>query len=256
MRTSALLWLRSPVESVASFCAWARRGLAGAFRLLRGRDFGARCALSGATTLNRNVLRPNVRGLMSQFSMRNVPMNPNRRTFLLFTGAAAVSRVGRGQYVLPPQPLPTERFPPSPGQLAEIRRKTASLETRLQNLRKKNIPDESLVEAEIFIKQRCGSNVSTSTSAQDSADQTLAVLDLGLARAAELDRGTSSWTTATGRVTRPFRSRVDGSAQPYIATIPGSYNRSQPGRMDVLLHGTNRRMVEVRISLANPHHQR
>jgi hypothetical protein len=71
------------------------------------------------------------------------------------------------------------------------------------------------------------------------------VLDLGLARAAELAAGTSSWTTATGRVIRAFRSRVDGSAQPYIATIPASYNRSQPGRLDVLLHGTNRRMVEV-----------
>jgi len=68
-------------------------------------------------------------------------MNPNRRTFLLFTGAAAVSRLGYGQYVLPPQPLPSERFPPSPGQLAEIRRKTALLETSLQDLRKKNIAD-------------------------------------------------------------------------------------------------------------------
>ncbi len=202
-------------------------------------------ALSGGKTLDRNVLRPNVRGLMSQFSMRNVPMNPNRRTFLLFTGAAAVSRVGRGQYVLPPQPLPDERFPPSLGQLAEIRRKIASLETRLQNLRKKNIPDDLLVEAEIFHKAAVWIERFNEYFRQDAADQTLTVLDLGLARAAELDRGTSSWTTATGRVTRAFRSRVDGSAQPYIATIPGSYNRSQPGRIDVLLHGSNRRMVEV-----------
>ena len=124
---------------------------------------------------------------MSQFSMRNVPMNPNRRTFLLFTGAAAASRVGHGQYVLPPQPLPNERFPPSPGQLAEIRRKTASLETRLQNLRKKNIPDESLVEAEIFHKAAVWIERFNEYFRQDSADQTLAVLDLGLARAAELD---------------------------------------------------------------------
>jgi hypothetical protein len=153
---------------------------------------------------------PECLGLMSQFSMRNVPMNANRRAFLLFTGAAALSRVGRSQYVLPPQPLPNERFPPSPGQLAEIRRKTASLEARLQNLRKKNIPDESLVEAEIFHKTAVWIERFNEYFRQDSADQTLAVLDLGLARAAELDRGTSSWTTATGRVTRAFRSRVDG----------------------------------------------
>jgi len=79
-------------------------------------------------------------------------MNPNRRTFLLFTGAAAASRLGYGQYVLPPQPVPSERFPPSPAQLAEIRRKTALLEASFQDLRKKNIPDDLLVEAEIFHK--------------------------------------------------------------------------------------------------------
>ena len=45
-------------------------------------------------------------------------MNPSRRTFLLFTGAAAATRFATGQYVLPPQPLPSERFPPSPEQLA------------------------------------------------------------------------------------------------------------------------------------------
>jgi dienelactone hydrolase len=172
-------------------------------------------------------------------------MNPNRRTFLLFTGAAAVSRLGYGQYVLPPQPLPSERFPPSPGPLAEIRRKTALLETSLQDLRKKNIADELLVEAEIFHKAAVWIERFNEYFRKESADQTLAVLDLGLARAAELAAGTSSWTTATGRVIRAFRSRVDGSAQPYIATIPASYNRNQPGRMDVLLHGTNRRMVEV-----------
>ena len=172
-------------------------------------------------------------------------MNPNRRTFLFFTGAAAVSRLGYGQYVLPPQPLPSERFPPSPGQLAEIRRKTALLETSLQGFRKKNIPDELLVEAEIFHKAAVWIERFNEYFRKEAPDQVLAVLDLGLARAAELDAGTSSWTTATGRVIRAFRSQVDGSAQPYIATVPTSYNRSQPGRMDVLLHGTNRRMVEV-----------
>ena len=160
-------------------------------------------------------------------------------------GAAAASRLGRGQYVLPAQPLPSERFPPSPAQLTEIRRKTELLETGLQDLRKKNIADELLVEAEIFHKAVIWIERFNEYFRKESPDQVLAVLDLGLARAAELTAGTSSWTTATGRVIRAFRSQVDGSAQPYIATIPASYNRSRPGRMDVLLHGTNRRMVEV-----------
>src|SRR6476661_2507809 len=91
---------------------------------------------------------------MAQYSMRHIgsTMKSNRRAFLIFTGAATVSRLGRSQYVLPPQPVPSERFPPSPAQLAEIRRKTTLLETSLQNLRRKNIADELLVESEIFHK--------------------------------------------------------------------------------------------------------
>src|ERR1043166_6508009 len=114
-------------------------------------------------------------------------MNPNRRTFLFFTGAAAASRLGYGQYVLPAQPVPSERFPPSPAQLAEIRRKTALLETSLQGLRKKNIADELLVEAEIFHKASVWIERFNEYFRKESADQTLALLDLGLARAAELN---------------------------------------------------------------------
>ena len=172
-------------------------------------------------------------------------MNPNRRTFLLLAGAAAASRLGRSQYVLPPQAVPPERYPPSSAQAAEIGRKIALLQDRLAELHKKNVPDESLVEAEIFHKAAVWIGRYNEYFGKDAAVQTLALLDLGLARAAELDGGISSWTSASGRVIRAYRSRVDGSAQPYIATVPASIVGGKPGRMDVLLKGTNRRMVEV-----------
>jgi dienelactone hydrolase len=172
-------------------------------------------------------------------------MNPDRRTFLLLAGAAAASRFGRSQYVLPPQNVPSERFPPSAGQAAEIGRKIALLQERLSDLRNKNVSDESVVEVEIFHKAAVWIGRFNEYFRKDAADQTLALLDIGLARAAELDAGKSSWTFATGRVIRAYRSRVDGSAQPYYATVPASYSGRPPGRLDVLLHGTNRRMVEV-----------
>jgi len=172
-------------------------------------------------------------------------MNPNRRTFLLLAGAAAASRLGRSQYVLPPQAVPSERFPPSPTQAAEMGRRMALLQERLAALRMKNVPDESLVEAEIFHKAAVWIGRYNEYFAKDAADQTLALLDIGLARATELDAGKSSWKSASGRVIRAYRSRVDGSVQPYIATVPASSIGRPPGRMDVLLHGTNRRMVEV-----------
>jgi pimeloyl-ACP methyl ester carboxylesterase len=172
-------------------------------------------------------------------------MNPNRRTFLVLAGTVAASHLGRSQYVLPPQAVPPERYPPSPAQSVEIGRKMALMQERLADLRKKNVPDESLVEAEIFHKAAVWIGRYDEYFAKDAADQTLALLDLGLARAAELDAGKSSWKSASGRVIRAYRSRVDGGAQPYIATVPGSTIGGKPGRMDVLLHGTNRRMVEV-----------
>jgi dienelactone hydrolase len=172
-------------------------------------------------------------------------MSPNRRTFLLLAGAAAASRPGRSQYVLPPQAVPPERFPPSPQQAAEIARRLAQLEERLADLRKKNVPDESVVEAEIFQKAAVFIARFNEYFRQDSAAQTIALLDLGLGRAEELAAGKASWKSATGRVIRAYRSRVDDSVQPYWATVPASYNSGRPGRMDVLLKGTNRRMVEV-----------
>ena len=134
-------------------------------------------------------------------------MNPSRRTFLLLTGAAAVSRFAPGQYVLPPQPLPSERFPPSPEQLAQIRRKTALLASRLDQLRQRNIADDLLAEVEIFHKASVWIDRFGEYFRPDDAAHSIAVLDIGLARADELDAGTSSWKTATGRVLRAFRSR-------------------------------------------------
>src|SRR5215472_2468984 len=125
-------------------------------------------------------------------------MNPDRRTFLLLAGAAAASRLVRSQYVLPPQNMPGERFPPSAGQAAEIGRKIALLQERLSDLRKKNVSDESLVEVEIFHKAAVWIGRFNEYFRKEAADQTLALLDIGLARAAELDAGKSSWTFATG----------------------------------------------------------
>jgi dienelactone hydrolase len=168
-----------------------------------------------------------------------------RRTLLLLAGAGATSPLARGQYVLPPQAPPTERFPPSPDQAAELRRKMADLEARLSTLRQSSIPDESLVEVEIFHKAAAWIGRHNEYFYKTSVPQTLALLDTGLARAAELAAGKSSWKTATGPVIRAYRSRVDGSAQPYIAYVPASYTPGKPVRLDVTLHGTNRGMVEV-----------
>src|SRR5262249_41206447 len=77
------------------------------------------------------------------------------------------------------------------------------------------------------------------------APNTIAVLDMGLARVMELESGSSTWTKSTGNVVRGFVSRIDGNVQPYGLTIPASYNGSKPMRLDVWLHGTQLELNEV-----------
>jgi predicted esterase len=168
-----------------------------------------------------------------------------RRTWLMLAGLGAAPRWSRSQYVLPPQNAPTERFRPSPEQATDITSKMAQLQERLSKLQQRGVPDEQLVEVEIFHKAATWIGHYNEYFTKNSAAQTIALLDTGLSRAQELENGKPGWLTASGPVIRAYRSRVDGSAQPYIAYVPASYDRSRPVRMDVYLHGTNRGMVEV-----------
>src|SRR5580698_674013 len=168
-----------------------------------------------------------------------------RRTWLALAGMGVAPRWARSQYALPPQPPPGEHFPPSREQADEIAKKMGQLQDSLAAFKKNNVPDERVVEVEIFHKAATWIGRHNEYFTKASVPQTIALLDTGVARAKELEAGKPGWLTATGPVIRAYRSRVDGSAQPYIAYIPASYDRSRPTRMDVFLHGTNRGMVEV-----------
>ena len=172
-------------------------------------------------------------------------MNPNRRTFLMLAGAAAASRLAPGQYVLPPQAPPKETFPPTPAQAAEINRKLASLDSALKALKANNTSDDLLVDVEIFHKAGSWIGRFGEYYGKDVISQINALLDLGLERASDLESGRTPWKTQTGPVIRAYRSRIDDSVQPYLAYVPESYRAGQPMRLDVMLHGTNRGMVEV-----------
>jgi dienelactone hydrolase len=75
----------------------------------------------------------------------------------------------------------------------------------------------------------------------DDALQTIAT---GLDRATRLARGETPWMTLSG--VRGFYSRIDGSAQPYILTMPESYDPSatRAYRLDVFMHGRDDQVLE------------
>ncbi len=70
------------------------------------------------------------------------------------------------------------------------------------------------------------------------------LLKAGEERLAELKAGRTPWRTATGNVVRGYRSRIDGSIQPYGLVIPAD-RPDQGGRLDVWLHGRSDVLTEL-----------
>jgi dienelactone hydrolase len=74
---------------------------------------------------------------------------------------------------------------------------------------------------------------------------TLDTLELGLARIKQVAEGKPAWPAAKGCIVRGYRSRIDGSVQPYALKIPESYDPKKPSRLDVILHGFGPTMNEA-----------
>ena len=72
----------------------------------------------------------------------------------------------------------------------------------------------------------------------------LQTLATGSARAGLLAKGQTPWMTESG--VRGFYSRLDGSAQPYILTMPEAYDPSvkRQYRLDIFMHGRDDTVLE------------
>src|SRR5262249_52374481 len=83
---------------------------------------------------------------------------------------------------------------------------------------------------------------------KDAAAWTLEALDRGLLRAGLCQQGEPPPLLVPGYpVVRGYRSRLDGSAQPYAVTLPAAYGREvgKKWRLDVVLHGRTAGLTEV-----------
>lgn len=66
----------------------------------------------------------------------------------------------------------------------------------------------------------------------------------GLARAQALLKGETPWTRQTGLVVRGYRSRIEGSVQPYGMVVPAN-GFDGPRRLDIWCHGRFENTVEL-----------
>lgn len=73
------------------------------------------------------------------------------------------------------------------------------------------------------------------------------VLQLGRDRAAALTAASAHWGTTAGRSIRGYRSKVDGSIQPYALSLPEAYDPQSAKRypLHVVLHGRGDTLNEV-----------
>ncbi len=73
------------------------------------------------------------------------------------------------------------------------------------------------------------------------------VLKTGLERARAMKDGKTPWTTQTGLVVRGYRSKIDGSVQPYGLVIPKDYDFAgkKAHRLDFWWHGRGETLSEV-----------
>jgi len=73
------------------------------------------------------------------------------------------------------------------------------------------------------------------------------LLKIGLQRAKELRENKPSWLVQTGYVVRGYRSKIDGSVQPYGLSVPKDYDAkgTSKHRLDFWWHGRGENLSEV-----------
>jgi pimeloyl-ACP methyl ester carboxylesterase len=140
----------------------------------------------------------------------------------------------------------------NPEDLSQIKSKTASLESLIQQLKSKHADPDMVGDVEVYAKagvilQEFPDQIFT----QKHVEHALAILDAGSDRAKELLDGKPSWTKTRKQV-HAFYSTIDGSVQPYGVTLPENYDPSKPTRLYVWLHGRQNQTTESEFLFAFP----
>ncbi len=73
------------------------------------------------------------------------------------------------------------------------------------------------------------------------------MIELGIRRAKSLQQGEVPWNQSRGLIVRAYRSRIDGSVQPYGLVIPEEMNlpSPKPVRLDTWFHGRGEKLTEL-----------
>ena len=145
---------------------------------------------------------------------------------------------GRGPAQPPPELTPEQK--------GQYQSKIGELDSIVKGLRAKKVNEDLIADVDVYAKagkwllefpQGFGNPQGITTY--------LGVLDQGLDRGHQLQKGESPWVTEKGRKVLGYYSPLDGSVQPMGVTIPDPYDASKPDRLYVWLHGRNAGLTEA-----------
>jgi pimeloyl-ACP methyl ester carboxylesterase len=143
---------------------------------------------------------------------------------------------------------PPEPVKPTDEQLRVMRSRYNKLDSLISSMKRQGVRDPYMADIEIFAKATEWIVRHGEFYEKSSVDWTVEELDRGLLRASQMAMGESPWLNIGGQsVIRAYRSRVDGSVQPYAVTLPEGYgtDKDKHYRLDVILHGRDPKLTEI-----------
>ncbi len=147
-------------------------------------------------------------------------------------------------------PKAAERHRPTAAERAEVEAKAAELARAIEAVRPK-LGDglagrDALADVAVCHKAAAWALRFDEFFEPKDVPRVLKVLGRGLERARALGEGRAPWAEAAGGTVRGYRSRVDGSVQPYAVVVPAGRGGDDRLRLDVVLHGRDARIQEAR----------
>ena len=149
------------------------------------------------------------------------------------------------------RPIPPKGIDVPPATLAELKAGLADFRATLDGLpaalKGKSDLHDLLPDVEVYHKAVRYAVEWGEFFAPKDVDAAKNLLTQGRQRAKELRDGKPSWPTATGLVVRGYRSKIDGSVQPYGLVVPKSYDPAggRKHRLDFWWHGRGETLSEV-----------
>lgn len=133
----------------------------------------------------------------------------------------------------------------------ELKKGVVALRTEIDDLRKTLAKKPALLEflpdVEIYANSVYYALRYNEFYSEKEFDVARKHLQQGRERAKLLREGKTPWNTDTGLVVRGYRSKIDGSVQPYGLVVPKTYNPNAAiqHRLDLWFHGRGEKLTEL-----------